>query len=406
MAARVGFGGRMIPERRGEPVFRSASGGVSGKRMAASGSAAGQQFDIPELCSVNSLAAVVISAQLLAVVVVLLSGMLTWINFAITSLFVQWVALVSAGTLCSARPWLMRLPAAAGGVVAWLLVVAVVALFSVLAELILAGRFGSWIEGFSGTTLLPAATPDWSLVLRTTLVGAILAGMLLRYLVVQQQLRDREQSELRLRLQALQSRIRPHFLFNSMNIIASLIETDPRTAERVVEDLSELFRASLNEAGNQVPLQQELDLCERYVRIEQLRLGRRLAVEWNVDVIPHDVKIPLLTLQPLLENAIYHGIQPMPEGGVVNVQVRMESGRVAIDIDNPLPPAGMAQRHAQGNRMALANIRSRLAVLYGEQALFESGEDGERFRIRLSYPLDEEGLRREGAMAAGDGRHG
>jgi len=371
--------------------------------MAVSESAAGQRFDIPELCSTNSLVAVVISAQLLAAVVVLLSGVLSWINFAVTSLFVQWVALVGAGALCYARPWLMRLPAAAGGLLAWLLVVAVVALFSVLTEVVLAGRVGSWVTGISGAPLLPATTPDWSLVLRTTLVGAILAGMLLRYLVVQQQLRDREQSELRLRLQALQSRIRPHFLFNSMNIIASLIETDPPTAERVVEDLAELFRASLNEAGNQVSLQQELDLCERYVRIEQLRLGKRLTVDWQVDAIPHAVRIPLLTLQPLLENAIYHGIQPMPEGGVVNVQVRMEPKRVAIEIDNPLPPAGTAQRHAQGNRMALANIRSRLAVLYGERAVFEAAEDGERFRIRLSYPLEEDGLGRDGAMATGTG---
>ncbi len=374
--------------------------------MAASESAAGQRFEIPKLCSVNSLAAVVISAQLLAVIVVLLSGALTWINFAITSLFVQWVALVGVGTLCFVRPWLMRLPPAAGGLSAWLLLVGVVALFAVLAELVLAGRFGNWMGGFSSTPLLPPATPDWSLVLRTTLVGAILAGMLLRYLVVQQQLRDREQSELRLRLQALQSRIRPHFLFNSMNIIASLIETDPRTAERVVEDLAELFRASLNEAGNQVSLQQELDLCERYVRIEQLRLGKRLTVEWKMDAIPHGVRIPLLTVQPLLENAIYHGIQPMPEGGLVNVQVRMESGRVTIEIDNPVPPEGIGHRHAQGNRMALANIRSRLAVLYGEQAVFDAGEDGGRFRIRLSYPLDEDGSGRGGAMTTGGGRQG
>lgn len=374
--------------------------------MAVSESAAGQRFDIPELCSVNALAAVVISAELLALVVVLLSGILTWFNVAVTSLFVQWVALVGAGTLCFARPSLVRLPAAAGGLLAWLLVIGVVALFAVLAEFVLAGRFGSWVAAFSGEPLMPAGPPDWSLVLRTTLVGAILAGMVLRYLVVQQQLRDREQSELRLRLQALQSRIRPHFLFNSMNIIASLIETDPRMAERVVEDLAELFRASLNEAGNRVSLQQELDLCERYVRIEQLRLGKRLTVAWQVDAIPHGVRIPLLTLQPLLENAIYHGIQPMPEGGVVNVRVRMEAERVTIEIDNPLPPAGSAPRHAQGNRMALANIRSRMAVLYGEKATFEAGEDAGRFQIRLSYPLGEEASGRDGAMDAGDRRQG
>lgn len=373
-----------------------------------SASPAGSRFDIPELCSVAALAAVVISAQLLAVVVVLLSGELSWMRFAITSLFVQWVALVSAGVLCWSRPWLIRLPATAGAACAWLMVVAVVALFASLGELALAGRLGGW---FDGSALVPVSDPDWSLVLRSTLVGAILAGMLLRYLVVQQQLRGREQSELRLRLQALQSRIRPHFLFNSMNIIASLIETDPHTAERVVEDLAELFRASLNEAGNQVSLQQELDLCERYVRIEQLRLGRRLEVEWDSDPIPHGVQIPLLTLQPLLENAIYHGIQPLPEGGKVQVRVRIGAGRVSIEVDNPLPPPGLAQRHEQGNRMALANIRSRLAVLYGTAAELDAGEDGQRYRIRLSYPVAEDaglpaGTGRDSAATAGGRRQG
>ena len=104
-----------------------------------------------------------------------------------------------------------------------------------------------------------------------------------------------------------------------MNIIASLIETDPRTAETVVEDLSALFRASLNHVGNQVPLAEEFSLCEKYLNIEKLRLGKRLDVQWEIRSVPEDVKIPLLTLQPLLENAVLHGVQPLPEGGIVEI---------------------------------------------------------------------------------------
>ena len=143
----------------------------------------------------------------------------------------------------------------------------------------------------------------------------------LRYNYIQRSLHTREESELHARIQALQSRIRPHFLFNSMNIIASLIPVDPDVAETVVEDLSELFRASLQEEGSEVSIEEELALCRRYTRIEYLRLGERLNIEWQIEDAVESVKIPLLTLQPLLENAIYHGIQPMPEGGTITVSL-------------------------------------------------------------------------------------
>ena len=188
------------------------------------------------------------------------------------------------------------------------------------------------------------------------------------------------------RIQALQSRIRPHFLFNSMNIIASLIASDPETAESVVEDLSELFRASLNEAGNQVPLQEELDLCERYVRIEALRLGDRLRLEWDIEESSQTVKIPLLTLQPLLENAIYHGVQPRPEGGTIGVRLWFSEDNVHVEITNPLPDEG-ARNHNQGNKMALNNIRSRLMVLYGARANLSVATVNERYVTSLKYPI-------------------
>jgi two-component system sensor histidine kinase AlgZ len=207
----------------------------------------------------------------------------------------------------------------------------------------------------------------------------------LRYFYVQQQLRVQEQSELRSRIQALQSRIRPHFLFNSMNIIASLIESDPKTAESVVEDLSELFRASLNEAGSQVPLSEELALCERYVRIESLRLGERLSVDWQMEPVPAGVRIPLLTLQPLLENAIYHGIQPLPEGGTIGVRLWQEQSHVNVEISNPV-----ADRPAttEGNRMAMENTRSRLGALYGTRAELVTGVRDGRYLTLLRLPVE------------------
>ena len=348
-----------------------------------------ERFVIPELCNAPALAVIIIVAELLAIVVSMLEPAPSWLRFAVISLFVQWAALGSAGALCLFSGLLGRLAPTVGGLCAWLLMVLVIGLCASIGELALSGALGEASRVLLGEASLPALRdPDWFRVLRTTVVGAVLAGMLLRYLYLQQNLRSREQSELRLRLQALQSRIRPHFLFNSMNIIASLIETDPETAEMVVEDLSELFRASLNEAGNQVPLQTELDLCDRYVRIERLRLGDRLQIDWQMDPVPHGVMIPLLTLQPLLENAIYHGIQPLPEGGTIEVTLRFAQDRVEIGIANPLPPQdGTVRLPTQGNRMALANIRSRLAVLYGSQASLVAGARDERFVTRLSYPV-------------------
>lgn len=355
----------------------------------ASQEAAEDRFVVPELCTITGLSIVALAAELLAVVVTLLGAELSWTRFGVVSLFLQWTAMVAAGALCLCRPLLARLELVPGGISAWLLVSVIVAVMSVLGELAVSGDLGSALRGLVGLPALPEArTADWGSVARTAVVGAIVAGMVLRYLFVQQRLRSREQSELRLRLQALQSRIRPHFLFNSMNIIASLIETDPETAEGVVEDLSELFRASLNEAGNQVPLQMELDLCDRYVRIEQLRLGDRLAIDWDTDPIPHGIEIPLLTLQPLIENAIYHGIQPRPDGGTIEVRLAIDDEQVEVRITNPMPaPEQIRNRHTQGNRMALANIRSRLAVLYGADAQLEAGVQGERFVTRLRYPV-------------------
>jgi len=336
------------------------------------------RFVVPDLCNPPALGVLVLVGELLVFVLLLAAGRLTWEALALTSLYVQWVVLTSAALLCWSRPWLLTMGIAQGAFVSFLLVMLVATLVSLVSERVMLG-----MAGYAEVAL------DWGRVGRQLAIAFIITGMALRYFYVQQQLREQEQSELQSRIQALQSRIRPHFLFNSMNIIASLIATDPDTAESVVEDLSELFRASLNDAGNQVTIGEELALCERYVRIEGLRLGDRLRIVWDVGEHPAGLRIPLLTLQPLLENAIYHGIQPLPEGGTITVRLRYEDGFVAVRISNPMP--SLASRgESQGNRMAVNNIKSRLNVLYGAAALLSAEEDGPLYVTRLRYPYPAE----------------
>lgn len=334
-------------------------------------------FRIPELCNVTALTVVILVAQLLVLVLLLAGQEISWARFALLSLFVQWVALTSAGLLCAARSFLARFSLLQGAALAFLLVMFATLLVGLVGDRVISGDFTQPVH--------------WRGLLRQLAIAGIITGMVLRYFYVQQQLREQERSELQARIQALQSRIRPHFLFNSMNIIASLISIDPETAESVVEDLSALFRASLNDVGNQVKIAEELALCRRYVRIEGLRLGDRLEMDWQIDELPDQLRIPLLTVQPLLENAIYHGIQPLPEGGSISVRLWYDDGRVNVSISNPVPDANQRagdQAPNEGNRMALNNIRSRLEVLYGSSAVLDAREDEGRFTTTLSYPYD------------------
>jgi two-component system sensor histidine kinase AlgZ len=332
------------------------------------------RFVVPDLCNAPALGVAVLVGELLVFVLLLAGAGFSWEGLALTSLYVQWIVLTSAGLLCWARTWLAQLDLVRGAFLSFAIVLGVAIVVSLVAERV--------VVGWRPYGELPL---DWVRIGEQLAIAVIITGMVLRYFYVQQQLREQEQSELQSRIQALQSRIRPHFLFNSMNIIASLIATDPETAETVVEDLSELFRASLNDAGNQVPLADELALCERYVRIEGLRLGERLSIQWDIGEHPEGLKIPLLTLQPLLENAIYHGIQPLPEGGTIGVHLRYEDGVVRVRITNPLPPPE-ARGESQGNRMAVNNIRSRLNVLYGAAAELDAEVDGQLYVTRLRYP--------------------
>ncbi len=184
-------------------------------------------------------------------------------------------------------------------------------------------------------------------------------------------------------MHALQARIRPHFLFNSMNTIASLTRSDPAQAEQAVQDLADLFRANLSEKRNVITLEQELEVARIYQRIEQLRLGQRLRVLWKIDSLPHDALVPGLLLQPLLENAIYHGIEPQPGGGTVTVEGELGAGLITVVVRNPV---GDRQNEREGNRLALANIRERLTLMYGDKALVKAGRFDAEYIVTLRFP--------------------
>lgn len=185
------------------------------------------------------------------------------------------------------------------------------------------------------------------------------------------------------RLQALQARIRPHFLFNSINAVLSLIRQDPRRAEVALEDMAELFRVLMADNRELTPLTRELDLCRQYLGIEQLRLGRRLNVEWQLDAMPRDALVPPLVLQPLLENAVYHGIEPRIEPGTIVINIAAVGDELRAVLRNPFRPDG--DRHA-GNRMALANIRERLALHFDAEASLSARAGADSYEVRIVMP--------------------
>ncbi|MDB6063456.1 MAG: histidine kinase [Verrucomicrobiaceae bacterium] len=332
-------------------------------------------FFIPDLCSVQSVFLLVLVAELLAIVLTVNRHGLqqfTWQNFATLSLFVQWTVLLSAAGLCQLRLRLAYWPRASAAAVSYLWVLLVTAAVSALAQWLIGGL---------------AQGADWHIdywqLLDNLLISAVLAGIALRYFYLAQELRQRQRAELEARVQALQSRIRPHFLFNSMNSIASLIGSDPAAAEAAVEDLATLFRATLSQVSTEVSMAEEVELCRRYLNIEQLRLGERLQVDWHIDGLPDALPIPGLCLQPLLENAIYHGIQTRPQGGCIRVDGEYADGWVRLAVTNPLPDV-TALGH-KGNHMALDNIARRLQALYGEDAGVSSEHEQQNYVARLFY---------------------
>lgn len=339
----------------------------------------GRVLFLPSFCAIRAVFAVVVIGELLAILLTLaaverLQDFLA--QLSAISLVVQWVGLSSAGLLCVLRNALNKIGNWWAGFVAFMLLISM--------TLVIFGLI-FWLDVGLEAALRRSGSDISDLLLRATGISAIVGVLVLHYLYLQHLWRCQEEAENSARLQALHSRIRPHFLFNSMNTIASLTRSDPNLAEEVVLDLADLFRESLGDAGRSSTLGKELALARQYLSIEHFRLGERLEVEWVLDSLPEKAMIPPLILQPLLENAVYHGIEPSPSGGKITISGHYRRKRINLSIRNTLPDANEKSQR-QGNRLAMENIRARLAGVFDlEASLTESIVEGEH-QVRLVFP--------------------
>ena len=306
-----------------------------------------------------------------------------------TVLFVQTVVGVGAMFVAS-QPleWLLRFSLLTGGVLpatlAWL--IAACALKVRLAGLrpavqwlagmglgSLAGLYGCGLLSFMGTL----QTVPW---VASAAAGALLSGLLLAGLFLRA--RARTPAATAARLAELQSRIRPHFLFNTLNSAIALVRAEPLKAEAVLEDLSELFRSALADPAESVTLSQEISLAERYLAIEKIRFGERLNISWHLDDKAMQARLPPLLLQPLVENAIKHGVEPSASGAQVRISTERRGSTVVVKVTNTTP-AGAGER---GNGLALSNVRERLLLLHDVQARFQAIQQAGVFQVRLELP--------------------
>jgi len=334
---------------------------------------------LPDFCRLPRIAAVLAISELVVVVVRLSPGQgQTWApgEFLVASIFALWIGLVIAVIYCTSRRWLGRVPKPVGILVALLMPLLVGALCAYLAQNVDLGL---------GTRYTLSLARRSQFVGSVAALATLISALALRYFYVSEQWRARVKAVSKAEVDALQARIRPHFLFNSMNTIASLVRTDPATAERAVEDLSELFRAALGAGQGESTLGEEITLAERYLAIEALRLGPRLQVAWAIDpATPRTLRLPRLVLQPLLENAVLHGIAPLAQGGRIDIDVAVEGRRLRIEVRNPCLPA--RERDA-GNQHAQDSVAQRLAYHFGTEAKLIRSYEGGTYRCQLLLPL-------------------
>lgn len=338
-------------------------------------------YYLPDFCTSGATLAIVLIVELTALVLALSrldEELGFWMELARSSIFLVWIGLTGSAALCWSAPYLRKMSAAKVSLAATALIAATITALSALAW---RGGRTETAEALGIAPLFPAHFGDFTF--RNLTIGFIITALALRYFYVAHEWQRNVEMQARARVHALQARIRPHFLFNSMNTIASLTRSNPQLAESAVQDLADLFRANLSEKRNTITLAEELEVARIYQRIEELRLGERLRVEWNISQLPMQALVPGLLLQPLLENAIYHGVEPQPDGGVVSVTGELAGGLVTVVVRNRVADR---QNDREGNKLALANIRERLSLMYGKRALVKAGRFDDEYIVTLRFP--------------------
>lgn len=332
---------------------------------------------LPNLCSLQALLRAVLAVELLAVVLALtVSATLQafFVNLGLYSLAVQWVALASIFTLCFLSRFLPRPSVPHASMIVLVTVAAYTLLVSVLAIL---------LQGSQGLLA------DALFAVKNVVIGQVIMWVLLRYFYIHNQWEETVKADSAAKYDALSARMRPHFLFNSLNTIAHLVHSKPDKAEEAVLDLADIMRLTLDKRSR-ISLKEELDLTFAYLRMEGLRLGeKRLHVKLDMDrnSLPLDMEVPPFILQPLVENAVYHGIQPSKEGGLLTVSLYDTPTRLDVAVTNPLPPSG-ASTHTKGNHIAQENLSNRLRLAYGDRANLKIQKTPLQYRVSFSIPKE------------------
>ncbi len=335
-------------------------------------------YFLPDMCRAKNVLYLTLIAQLLAIILALNTSFFSgdfWSALSLNALFILWVGFTCASIFCVFKRRINRYSPSH-----------ICTLMFITINL--TTFFITWVS----SSLLPQldlfmapSQSHMNIYIRNVGISIIFSLILLRFLYIQFQWRKQSKAEADAQIDALQARIRPHFLFNSLNTIASLTRLNPTLAETLTEDLSELFRANIQTSKRLVPFKQELTLVQQYLHIEQTRLGKRLSIETDVTAIPDNALIPPLSLQPIIENAVYHGIEPSEKGGTLNIIGKMDKNMITLLVSNPINDSQAANTRT-GNNMAINNIRLRMAQCFPDQSkLLVSSSDGE-FQTQLKFP--------------------
>jgi two-component system, LytTR family, sensor histidine kinase AlgZ len=325
---------------------------------------------LPDFCNLGIMLRLLLIVNLLciAAAVVRMDARDLWQQFLFISAVAQPAIIFSLLTMCALRKPFAKLRY-------WQAIVAILFL-----EAIIGTMFWWWLEII--TPVAQAISP-W----QYGFFFAFATGFALLYFDLRSRALSPALNEAR--LQALQARIRPHFLFNSINAVLSLIRAEPKRAERMLEDMSELFRVLMADNRKLTPLSEEIILCRRYLEIEDIRLGERLVVVWKIDAMPAAALVPPLILQPLVENAVFHGIEPRQIPGTLTIEIVPNGKQFSIRLTNPFHPDST---HVSGNRMAIANIKERLQLHFDAEASLKAEVRGDVYVVTITLPVRTEDL--------------
>lgn len=336
---------------------------------------------LPDFASFGNAIRIILLAEIVAIIVTIGRNssfdQQAWQDLNLLSAFALILSFCTVAALKLVSPLVSRMSVRAGAMVVFLILLCVTIIGT-----------EAMIFSLYDLELIEERWPEWRepLLLRSLMITAIIGIPGLRYLIMAHRAVVNTKAQQDAKMQALQSRIRPHFLFNSLNSIASLTRTDPDKAEAILHDLADLFRVLLADARKLVPMSTEREISRQYLEIEKVRLGDRIKVQWNVGTIPRAAQIPALTLQPLLENAIYHGIETRLGGGTLKIDLWAEGETLNIMISNPLPEDS-SKAHTKGNKIALDNIRQRLETQFGHAASMESFSESGQYHVKIKMPI-------------------